>query len=51
MELLAVMVMVLVAAAATLPAWPYAARWGYYPTGACGAVLLTLVGLILTGRF
>ena len=51
MELLAVMVIMLLVALATLPGWPYAARWGYYPSGACGALLLTLVGLILTGRF
>ena len=51
MELLATMIIILLAAFATLPAWPYAARWGYYPSGACGALLLTLVGLILTGHF
>ena len=51
MELLAAMVMMLLVALATLPAWPYAARWGYYPSGACGALLVMLVGLILTGRF
>jgi len=51
MELLAAMVVMLLVAFATLPAWPYAANWGYYPSGACGAVLLALVGLILTGHF
>jgi hypothetical protein len=40
----------LLAAILVLPAWPYARRWGYYPTGACGVILMTLVALILTGR-
>jgi len=51
MEYLAAMVIMLLVAFATLPEWPYAARWGYYPSGACGALLLMLVGLILTGHF
>ena len=51
MELLAAMVLMLLVVFATLPAWPYASTWGYYPSGACGALLLALVGLILTGRF
>jgi hypothetical protein len=51
MELLAAMVIMLLIALATLPGWPYAAKWGYFPSGACGALLLALVGLILTGRF
>jgi hypothetical protein len=51
MELLAAMVIMLLVALATLPAWPYAAKWGYYPSGACGVLALALVGLILTGRF
>jgi bacteriorhodopsin len=50
MELLAAMVIMLLVAAAVLPAWPYA-KWGYYPSGACGALVLALVGLILTGHF
>ena len=51
MELLGAMITMLLVALATLPAWPYAARWGYYPSGACGALLLALAGLILIGRF
>jgi hypothetical protein len=33
-----------------LPAWPYSAGWGYYPSGALGAVLLILLILALLGR-
>jgi hypothetical protein len=33
-----------------LPAWPYSAGWGYYPTGGLGTVLIILVVLMLLGR-
>ncbi|HXJ84213.1 MAG TPA: DUF3309 family protein [Candidatus Methylomirabilis sp.] len=33
-----------------LPAWPYSAGWGYYPSGGTGILLLVLIILILTGR-
>ncbi len=31
----------------SLPAWPYSAGWGYYPSG--GLVLLLVVVLLLSG--
>jgi hypothetical protein len=34
----------------TLPAWPYSAGWGYYPSGGLGMVLLVLIILMLMGR-
>lgn len=33
-----------------LPAWPYSAGWGYYPSGGLGLILLILVILVLMGR-
>jgi len=45
--LLLVLVLLLIGA---LPAWPYSANWGYYPSGGLGLVLLILVILLLTGR-
>ncbi len=33
------------------PAWPYSRRWGYYPSGTLGAVLLVVLALVLLGRF
>jgi hypothetical protein len=33
-----------------LPAWPYSANWGYYPSGLLGLVLLIVVVMLLTGR-
>jgi Protein of unknown function (DUF3309) len=34
----------------SLPAWPYSAGWGYYPSGGLGLVLLIIVVLLLMGR-
>ncbi|HEX5230502.1 MAG TPA: DUF3309 family protein [Bryobacteraceae bacterium] len=33
-----------------LPAWPYSAGWGYYPSGGLGLILLIVIILILMGR-
>jgi hypothetical protein len=45
--LLVVVILLLVGA---LPTWPYAAGWGYYPSGGLGLVLLILVILLLLGK-
>jgi Protein of unknown function (DUF3309) len=34
----------------SLPAWPYSAGWGYYPSGGLGVVLLIIIVLLLMGR-
>jgi len=33
-----------------LPAWPYSAGWGYYPSGGLGLVLVVVLVLMLMGR-
>ena len=33
-----------------LPAWPYSAGWGYYPSGGLGLVVIVLLILALAGR-
>jgi len=33
-----------------LPAWPYSAGWGYYPSGGLGVVLIIVLILVLMGR-
>jgi len=33
-----------------LPAWPYSAEWGYYPSGGLGLILVILLILLLLGR-
>lgn len=45
--LLVILILALVGA---LPAWPYSANWGYYPSGGVGLVVLILLILALTGR-
>ena len=45
--LLIILIIVLIGA---LPAWPYSAGWGYYPSGGAGLIVLILVILLLTGR-
>ncbi len=34
---------------AVMPTWPYSRRWGYYPTGGLGTILLILLILLLLG--
>jgi hypothetical protein len=45
--LLIILVIILLGA---LPAWPYSAGWGYYPSGGLGLVLVVLLILMLMGR-
>jgi hypothetical protein len=33
----------------SLPAWPYSAGWGYYPSGGFGGLLLILILLMVIG--
>lgn len=32
------------------PSWPYAANWGYYPSGLLGIILIVLLILALLGK-
>jgi hypothetical protein len=45
--LLIVLVVLLLGA---IPAWPYSAGWGYYPSGGIGLVLVVLLVLVFMGR-
>jgi len=44
--LLVLLILLLIGA---LPAWPYSAGWGYYPSGGLGLVLVILIVLALLG--
>ncbi|HEY3936037.1 MAG TPA: DUF3309 family protein [Bryobacteraceae bacterium] len=33
-----------------LPAWPYSAGWGYYPSGGLGLLLIIVLVLLLVNR-
>jgi len=34
----------------SLPSWPYATGWGYYPSGGLGLVLIIVLVLYLVDR-
>ena len=34
----------------SLPTWPYAATWGYYPSGGLGILLLVVLVILLSRR-
>jgi hypothetical protein len=46
--LLIIIVVILLLGA--LPAWPYSAGWGYYPSGGLGLLLLILLILVLAKK-
>ena len=45
--LLILMILILVGA---LPTWPHSRKWGYYPSGGLGFVVMILLILILLGK-
>ena len=44
--LLIVLILMLIGA---FPTWPHSRKWGYYPSGGLGFVLIILVVLLLAG--
>jgi hypothetical protein len=34
----------------TLPTWPYATGWGYYPSGGLGLIIVIILVLALVDR-
>jgi hypothetical protein len=44
--LLIVIILLLIGA---LPTWPHSAKWGYFPSGGLGLVLIVLLVLMLAG--
>jgi hypothetical protein len=45
--LLILLILILVGA---LPAWPHSKRWGFYPSGGVGIVIVVVLLLLVTGR-
>jgi hypothetical protein len=43
-------ILLFLALIAAIPAWPYSAGWGYYPSGGLGLILLIVIILLLAGR-
>ncbi len=50
-DLMLLVILLIVLLLALAPTWPYSRRWGYYPSGALGAVLLVVIVFVLLGRF
>jgi len=46
---LILLVLLIILLVGALPAWPYSAGWGYYPSGGLGLVLLVLLVVALLG--
>jgi len=44
------LIILLLIAIGALPAWPYSRKWGYYPAGGLGLILIVLVILFLIGH-
>ena len=44
------MIILIVLILGLLPAWPYSAGWGYYPSGGLGLVVVILLILVLLGK-
>ena len=43
-------IILILALLGALPAWPYSAGWGYYPSGGVGLILVILIVLLVVGR-
>jgi len=45
--LIVILVLILIG---VLPTWPHSKKWGYYPSGGVGLILLILIILLVLGR-
>ena len=46
----AILLVLVLIAIGSLPAWPYSRSWGYYPSGGLGLLVLVMLLLLFTGR-
>lgn len=44
------MLLLIVALIAALPAWPHSKNWGFYPSSGLGIALVVVIVLILSGH-
>jgi hypothetical protein len=44
------LILLVLALFAAVPAWPHSRGWGYYPSGGIGIVLLVVLLLVLSNR-
>ena len=46
---LILLILLVVLLIGVLPTWTYSSRWGYYPSGGMGLLVIVLVVLLLAG--
>jgi hypothetical protein len=44
------LILLVLAFFAAIPAWPHSRGWGYYPSGGIGIVLLIVLIMVVSGR-
>jgi hypothetical protein len=44
------LILLVIAIVGALPAWPHSSKWGFYPSGGLGLVLMIVLILLLIGR-
>ncbi len=49
--LMILLIVLLVLAAGSAPAWPYSRGWGYMPSGGAAVVAVIILLVLLSGRF
>ncbi|HEY1921756.1 MAG TPA: DUF3309 family protein [Tepidisphaeraceae bacterium] len=45
-----ILILIILLLLGSIPAWPYSAGWGYYPSGGLGVVLLIVIILLVAGK-
>jgi hypothetical protein len=45
-----ILILIILLLLGSLPAWPYSAGWGYYPSGGLGLVLIIVIVLLVAGK-
>ena len=44
------LILLILAVVGALPTWPHSKKWGYYPSGLLGIIVLVLLVLVFMGR-
>jgi hypothetical protein len=47
---LILLIVLILALAGAIPAWPHSRGWGYYPSGGIGLILLILIIALVLGK-
>lgn len=47
---LILLIVVLILLVGAIPTWPHSRKWGYYPSGGLGLVLVILIVLVLLNQ-